>query len=250
MPHVTLCGIVSRYVNYRESDRIISLLTAELGRVDAKARGCQRVTSPLLPAAQPFVYGRYELFYSRDKYTVNQCELLETFFPLREDYARYEAASIALQLSHYAMQENQTNEALFSLLYHALTFWSYGESNSYDLLCCFFIRYLNVCGFRPAITHCMQCGRDIRGDSRVLFSLFGGAVCADCGGGREISKTALEALRRMLLLSDNEIDRVRLSARLRRELALCLSDYLRHTMDHASRALNSLNIATISDAQM
>ena len=40
---------------------------------------------PLLPAAQPFVYGEFELFAGRDKYTVNQCAIAESFFPIRED---------------------------------------------------------------------------------------------------------------------------------------------------------------------
>ena len=57
---VCVTGIVTRYVNYRESDRILSIFTIEQGRVDAKARGCRRPTSPLLPAAQPFVYGEFE----------------------------------------------------------------------------------------------------------------------------------------------------------------------------------------------
>lgn len=246
MPLITVCGIVTRYVNYRESDRIISILTAEQGRVDAKSRGCQRTTSALLPASQSFAYGRYELFYSRDKYTVNQCELLESFYPLREDYLRFSTASAALQMAHEAAQENQPNEALFSLLYHTLSFFAYGDMNPCDLMCCFMIRYLSVCGYRPAITSCAQCGRDIRADALVRFSpQNGGAVCAGCGGGREISKTALEALRRMLLLSDGEMNRVRLSADIRRELMDFLPAYLSCALDTGTRALDCLDISAL-----
>ncbi len=243
MPLLTVCGIVTRYVNYRESDRIISIFTSGQGRMDAKSRGCQKSTSALLTASQPFAYGRYELFLSRDKYTVNQCELLESFYPIREDYERFSAASAALQLAHDAVQENQPNEALFSLLYHTLSFMAYGQADPRDLICCYLIRYLSACGYRPTITSCAQCGRDIRSDAIVRFSPRGGAVCAGCGGGQDISKTALEAMRRMLLLEDDEMDRVRLSPSVRQELMDCLPAYLSCSLEYGSRALGCLNLA-------
>ena len=107
MAVVCVTGIVTRYVNYRESDRILSIFTIEQGRVDAKARGCRRPTSPLLPAAQPFVYGEFELFQGKDKYTVNQCSIQESFFPIREDIARFAVGSAMLQLAHEATQERE-----------------------------------------------------------------------------------------------------------------------------------------------
>lgn len=251
MPLISISGIVTRYVNYRESDRIISILTAEQGRIDAKARGSQKAASALLPSSQPFAYGRYELFYSRDKYTVNQCELLESFYPIREDYGRFAAASAALQLAHDAAPENQPSEALFSLLYHILSYWAYGDADAGDLLCCFLTRYLKVCGYRPAITACAHCGRDIRSDAVVRLSArHGGAVCAACGGGEEISKTALEALRRMLLMQDDEMDRVRLSMDIRRELLDKLPGYVSYVLEQGSRALERLDVAALCADKM
>ena len=71
--------IVTGYTDYRDNDRMLSLFSAEKGRLDAKARSCRKATSPLLPAAQPFVYGEFVLFSSREKLTVDQCEVLESF---------------------------------------------------------------------------------------------------------------------------------------------------------------------------
>ena len=245
MPVVLLDGIVTRYVNYRENDRIISIFTIDRGRVDAKARGCRKPTSALLPACQPFVYGQFELFSAKDKYTVNQCEIKESFFPLREDYERFSFASAALQLAGAAAQENEANEPLFSLLYHTLSFLSYGESAPRDLFCGYLMRYLNVIGYRPAITVCGRCGRDIRGDGRIRFSpLTGGAACSACAPeGKEISKLALEAMRRMLLLSDDELSRIRLTEALRAEILPALTGYAANVLDYGARALEGLDEA-------
>lgn len=243
MPVILTDGIVTRYTNYRENDRIINIFTVDRGKIDAKARGCRKSTSALLPACQPFVYGQFELYHSKDKYTVNQCEIKETFFPLREDYARFAYGTAMLQFCNNAVQENEPNQTLFSLLYHSLSYLAYGESDPRDLFCCFLIRYLDKIGYRPAITTCARCGRDIRGDARVLFSTqTGGAVCAACEqNSTPITKTALEAMRRMLLLEDHELSKVRLTDALRGEILPALTGYASYSLDYGTRALRILS---------
>lgn len=239
MPVICTTGIVTRYVNYRESDRILSIFTIEHGRIDAKARGCRRPASPLLPAAQPFVYGEFELFAGRDKYTVNQCAIAESFFPIREDIDRFAFGSAMLQLAHEAVQEREPNRPLFSLLYHALSFLAYGQQDPIDLLLCYLLRYLNAIGYCPSITACARCGRDLRADAHVYASAqAGGAVCVACASGApEIGKTALEAMRRMLLLPDTELGRVRLTEGLRAELKPFLTGLASRSLDYAARTL-------------
>lgn len=241
MPVVIADGIVTRYVNYRENDRIISILTPDRGRIDAKARGCRRQNSALLPVCQPFVYGQFELFEGKDRLSVNQCEIKETFFPLREDYARFAAAAAALQLSHDASQENEPAEKLFSLLYHALSYLAYAENHPDDLMLCFLLRYLDVTGWRPSITSCARCNRDVRGDARLFFSARdGGAVCAACAASAEpVEKRTLEAMRRMLLLSDADMKKVVLPEELRAELTRILSGYVSERLEHGERALKT-----------
>ena len=42
MPSVTTQGIVLRYANYREHDRMLTILSPDYGRIDALSRGCRR----------------------------------------------------------------------------------------------------------------------------------------------------------------------------------------------------------------
>lgn len=240
MPVICTSGIVTRYTNYRENDRILSIFTIDRGRIDAKARGCRRPASPLLPIAQPFVYGEFELFASKDKYTVNQATVTESFFPIREDILRYAVASSMLQLVHEAAQEGEPNAPLFSLLYYSLSYLAYGEVDPHDLMLCFLARYLNAIGYCPAITVCGQCGRDIRGDAHVYYAhKAGGAVCAACSiGAKEVSKLSLEAIRRMLLLEDDQMQRVKLNENLREELMYMLPAQVEASLEYGSRALS------------
>ena len=220
-------GMVIRTVDYRDNDRILTLFTAESGRVDAKARNCRKATSPLLACTQPFTYGEYQLFYHKNKYIIDQGEVLESFYPLREDVEKYAAASLCASLCLEGIQAEERNEDIFSLLYHTLSFLTYGDSDPGDLTAAFLIRFLALSGFRPAITQCAACGRDLREDPVIRFLPDkGGAVCAACSPvGRKIGRTALEAMRRMLLLDDDQLFRVKLKAPLRTEVLSHLIPY-------------------------
>ena len=220
-------GMVIRTVDYRDNDRILTLFTAESGRVDAKARNCRKATSPLLGCTQPFTYGEYQLFYHKNKYIIDQGEVLESFYPLREDVARFAAASLCAALCLEGVQAEESSEEIFSLLYHTLSFLTYGDSDPGDLTAAFLIRCLALSGFRPAITQCAACGRDLREDPVIRFLPDkGGAVCAACSPvGRKIGRTALEAMRRMLLLDDDQLFRVKLKAPLRTEVLSHLIPY-------------------------
>ena len=115
MADLTLRGMVIRTVDYRDNDRILTLFTAESGRVDAKARNCRKATSPLLACTQPFTYGEYQLFYSKNKYIIDQGEVLESFYPLREDVEKYAAASLCASMCLEGVQAEESSEDIFSL---------------------------------------------------------------------------------------------------------------------------------------
>lgn len=242
MPVFCADGIVTRYTNYRESDRILSIFTIDRGRIDAKARGCRKTQSPLVNVCQPFVFGQFEIFCGKDRNTINACEIKETFYPIREDYERFSIGSVMLRLSHDAAMENEPNEALFSLLYHSLSFLAYGESDPKDLFCCFLVRFLDAIGYRPAVTACAQCGRDIRSDAIVRFTPRGGAVCNACSQyGEPISKTALEGMRRMLVMENADMDKVKLSDRIRKEITRHITEYTAVSLEYCTKALAILN---------
>lgn len=244
MAHQVVTGIVTRYVNYRDNDRILSIFTREQGRVDAKARGCRRPKSPLLACSQPFVFGEFQLFQMKDRYVVDQCDVRETFYPLREDIQKLTAAMAMLDMAQQVVQEGEANEELFSLLYHTLSFLCYGDCHPADLTICFMIRLLNAIGYRPSLISCASCGKDLRAMRRLYFSTaLGGALCPDCAAGRgerQVSSLALEALLRMLRLTDEGIERVRLPAHVQKELLGVLDAYAGYLLEKENKPLSQL----------
>jgi DNA repair protein RecO (recombination protein O) len=156
-----------------------------------------------------------------------------------------------LSLCNEAIREDEPNEPLFSLLYHSLSFLAYGESDARDILICFLIRYLDALGFRPSVTACSKCGADLRNEKQFAFSPeAGGALCSSCSGGAApVSALSLEAMRRILLLKDSELNKVRLPEKVRGELWTSLTAYVRFVLDDPVKILTNLNEALQYGAQ-
>ena len=243
MPTEIVQAIVTGYTDYRDNDRMLTLFSAQRGRIDCKARNCRKPTAPLLACAQPFVFGEFELFTHSERTTVNGCELRESFYPLREDVDRFMIASVATQLCNSVIEHDAPDEALFSLLYHTLSFLAYSESDPKDLLFAFLLHYLDHAGYRPSLTRCAVCRRDIRADVVLYYSAdAGGAVCAACPhGGKPVSKLALEAMRRILMLSDEELVRVKLPEAVREELFPILRSSCAKMLGENDRAIALLD---------
>ncbi len=239
MPTECIRAMVTGYADYRDNDRMLTLFSPERGRLDCKARNCRKPTAPLLACAQPFVYGEFELFISNNRATVNSCEILETFYPLREDVDRFMIASSATQLCNSVVEHESSDRELFSLLYHVLSFLAYTEADPKDLLIAFMTHYIDHAGYRPSLTSCTVCRRDIRNDPILFFSEdAGGVVCAGCAhGAKPVSKLALEAMRRILLLPHEELVRVILKEDLRRELSVILRNCCARMLNENDRAI-------------
>ena len=238
MGEIKTKAIVLSATDYGDQDRILTLFSPEYGRIDAKARSCRKAASPLLPCVQPFVYGEYVLFRYKEKTAVSQCEVIETFFSLREDVERFAAAGLAAALCRGAVQEEEGNEPLFDLFYRTCSYLAYGENGTRNTLIAFLAHFLSEAGFQPAITRCARCGKDLRQEKHLRFSPeLGGALCSGCGVlQRAATPLALEAIRRVLLLPPEELDRVRLPDPLAGEVYALLKDYALYCIPGAEKA--------------
>ena len=59
--HTVLRGVVLRETETKEADKILTLLTAERGKLTVIARGARRKNSKLAAAAQSLAYGEWTL---------------------------------------------------------------------------------------------------------------------------------------------------------------------------------------------
>ena len=77
----TTKALVLREVKYKEADRILTLFTADNGKITAKARGALRKGSRTAAATQQLTWSDMTLFFNKGKWTVNEASVIEPFAP-------------------------------------------------------------------------------------------------------------------------------------------------------------------------
>ena len=85
-------GIVIKEVQYKENDKIVTIMTDKLGKISCMAKGAKKNNSSLLSSSQFLVYSEFLLYKGTNFYHINSAEMLESFYNLRIDYDKLEKA--------------------------------------------------------------------------------------------------------------------------------------------------------------
>ena len=94
-------GLVLRQVKVGEADRIITILTPELGVVSASARGSLRMKSALFSATGLFCYSEFTLSSGRSHYFVDNAQVKKVFHGIS---ATIEGMALASYMAEIAME--------------------------------------------------------------------------------------------------------------------------------------------------
>ena len=172
-------ALVLRHADYGDYDRMVTLFSPEYGRLDAIARGCRRPKSPLINAVEPFASGEYQLYFRRERYTIDQCQIKESFYELRTDYDRLVHGVYWLKLLEATVMPQSPAPQLFLTTLRALAHLNYSQLPPPMLTMAFEMHLMAELGLSPCMNACVQCGRPVDGDAR-FDARQGGAVCLNC----------------------------------------------------------------------
>ena len=173
-------GIVLRHADYRENDRMLTLLTPHR-RVDALSRGCKRPKSPLLPGSEVFVLANYELVTTKNHAIVASCLLRDSFYDLRLDIDKLSCAAYMANICEATVQPDENAQRPFLLLARALGYLSYRDYAPRAVLCAFLLHYAVAMGYKPRLNHCVVCGQAIAPGAGALLDIEqGGVICPAC----------------------------------------------------------------------
>ncbi len=86
MPEASVTAIVLQRTESGESDRRLTLLTLELGKIDVIASGARKGGSRLAGISEPLVFAKMQLAIGRHRRFVTQAQPLTSYPKLRSDY--------------------------------------------------------------------------------------------------------------------------------------------------------------------
>lgn len=118
--HIEVTGIILKQSPVGEYDRHISLLTREMGKISAFARGARRPSSRLTAATTPFSFGIFKLYEGRNSYTLVEADIRNYFEELRTDYIGACYGMYFVEVTDYYTRENNDEGEMMKLLYQSL----------------------------------------------------------------------------------------------------------------------------------
>lgn len=178
---LTTQGIVLRETNYKEADKILTVLTSEFGKRTVKARACRRKNSRLTAGSQLLVYSDLTLHQRGEYLTLSEADPLAQFWSLRQDLERLALASYFAEVTEHCAQEGEACGDLLSLLLNCLYALDKLDKPLAQVKAAFELRLLCLMGYEPMLEGCGICGREEPEAPRL--SLRQGLLhCARCRG--------------------------------------------------------------------
>ena len=188
-------ALMLRAIDYNENDKILTLLTAENGKISAGIKGVKKAAAKLKFAAQPFCFAEYVLSRRGERYTVINASECESFYELRTDINKFYAASAVCEAANALTFEGDDCREVFYECVKTLTAICEGEESS--ALIKFLLFALKTSGYGINAENCVQCGASLSGENKLRFDMDAGSfTCGECGNGAGASRVTYNVIRK------------------------------------------------------
>ncbi len=222
MPAKTTEAILLRAVEVGEWDRIVHLLTPDLGRVTAMAKSARKSVKRFPGTLDLMNHLEVDLQLRPERMIyIARAKLITPFLNLRADAARFALGCYLVDLLGRLAPEGGAagdSRLLFDFSLDALRDIEVTDPDP-KLRIFLQLQSLSALGLRPELRRCVRCGRELRGSGAFGFHVGdGGARCSGCrGDGGEallpVHLGTLRALEQGLLLGIRRLDRLTLGHR-------------------------------------
>lgn len=186
MSLTTTNGLIIKEQKVGEADRLVTVLTKDLGLVRAFVPGALKIKSRNLSATTLLSYSELTFYQSRDTYKINEARSKEIFFGLRDDIVSLSLASYFCELLMNLAPVFEPAENYLKLTLNCLYLLCEKKRSPEILKSIFEIKILEYSGYCPDLSCCAKCKND-KFES-VGFDIVNGVIaCENCMNDKFIS---------------------------------------------------------------
>ena len=239
-------AIVLRSMDLGEADRVLTILTPRTGKLKVVAKGVRRTRSRLGGGLEPMSDVHLVLAVGRTFDVITSASLEDPHLGLREDLHSTAAAWYVAELADRFCEERADAHAAFILLAQALSALDVpADLVSRDVVARWFeLHLLDVTGFRPELTRCIECDAAIEPGGNAFSPVAGGVLCGAGGhatlAARPVSDDSLKVLRHLQRSQLVDVLRLRLGTAVERELERLLHATISAVLERELRSRDFL----------
>lgn len=226
-------GIVLNSSPIGETDRRISLLTLERGRISAFLKGAKKSKGSLLSSVEPFSFGEFYV-YGTKSYSIYRAQIKNHFKEIKADIDSITYGSYFLEVAEYYSRENADERDRLALLYVALSALTRHEFENEFVKLVYELKTIAINGEYPNVFECVRCGSK---ENLGFFSVANrGCVCGNCRGAEEgllsLDKSSLYTLDFVFRTMPKKLFSFRLSAEVFTQLEELMRLYKNRYFQH------------------
>lgn len=238
--YLTVQGLVLRVVNYKDHDALLTVLTADHGKLTVKARSLRRKNSPLIASCQLLTYSEFTLFENKGYFTINEAHPLELFHTLRSDLGKLSLGTYFAQAAEVLSQEDMPSSELLSLTLNCLFALSRNLASENKVKSVFELRSACIAGYMPDLSGCSHCSNQFPD----LFDLSEGRLeCSSCRIGSDgirmpVGAGVLDAMRYICYCDPRKLFSFEAGEQTLEELSHVAESYLTTQLERGFSALD------------
>ena len=185
MPVFSTPAILLRRLDYGDFDVIVTFFTLASGKMTLIAKSAKKSTKRFAGILELFSVLELVASTGRGKGlpVLQEAALKQPFGGIRADFKKTAYASYWAELIYNWMEDHYQQTALYYLFEHVLSELDSGQTAGNALNILFQMRFLNLAGYRPHLTACSLCHKqldDIQQAKIILDLKGGGIVCGSC----------------------------------------------------------------------
>lgn len=216
-------GIIISTVDYKESSKIINILTAEEGIIGVIAKGCKKMKSKISTTSNVLTYGTFYLnYYKGSMPSLTEVDIINFYKKIRTDIIKLNYALFLLELSSQVYKHEQ-NKKIYDLLIESL----YKIDEGYDsqiVTNIVELKMLQYLGIKPVVEECVSCKN--KNDIITISSYKGGFLCKNCVGQETIfCLQTIQLIRMFYYIDISKINKIDINDNIKKELNTFIDDY-------------------------
>ena len=177
--HYTVDGLVIREVNVGENDKMLTILTADRGRIGVMAKGSRSLKSQVLATAQLYTYGNYEIYEKNDYKWLRSGSVIDGFFGLRNDIEKISLAAYLSDIAWELSGEDVPSVEMLRMTLNAFYAMSNGIKPLWLIKGVYELRAAGFSGFMPDLSGCRHC-KEALAEGLYLDVMNGAVICSEC----------------------------------------------------------------------
>jgi DNA repair protein RecO (recombination protein O) len=233
-------AIIIKKTKLGEADRILTLYTPQLGKIQAVAKGVRRPRSKLSGHLELLTYSLVSLARGKNLDTITGSQTINSFLPLKSDLELTSYALYVTELVNQFTADHIENCPLFSLLIETMEQLS--QSDNYELVLRYFeLHLLERVGYRPRFQQCALCHRPLKSINNYFCPGAGGMLCPSCNRDQHFSyPLSVNGLKVLRLLQDSDysiINRLKINHMLSDELEGITRNYIKYLLEREVKSV-------------